>query len=165
MKHEKDETVNNMEKFLTNEIFETIFELNKSDIFDHYDITKTNDNKYNVKYCFKKGIICKDQHHYIDLKFKTIRKVDKNKTKFYIVGEDNNQNNENTCYYLSNYTKLEIENLILFFIHKIKRNGKTSIKIDYAMNCCYKKISGIILENFKQIIEKIIERIKLYLYF
>ena len=156
-------TAVDIEKFLTNEIFEAIFELNKTDIFDHYEITQNDDNEYIVKYCLKNGMLHKDLQHYIDFRFKTIKKERNNKIKFYIVGEENNDSSIKECYYLSNYTKLHVENIIFYFVYRIKSNGNISIKADYAMNCCYKNINGVILENLKLMLEKIVKQLEQYL--
>jgi len=158
-----DGTAVDIEKFLTNEIFEAIFELNKTDIFDHYEITQNNDSESIVKYCLKNGVLHKDLQHYIDFRFKTIKKERNNKIKFYIVGEENNDNSNKGCYYLSNYTKLHVENIIFSFIYRRKRNGSISIKADYATSCCYKNINGVILENLKLILEKIVKQLEQYL--
>ena len=64
MEHEIDR---NIESSLMEEIFETIFEVSKIDIFEHYEIENKDEDEKIVKYCFKRDIISKYKQHFIQI--------------------------------------------------------------------------------------------------
>ena len=163
MEHDSNETKIDMEKFLTQEIFETIFELNKIDMFDHYEICNINNKERMVRYCFKRDLITKGQQNYIEFIFKSIRKASSKKTKVYIVGEEYDDFNNTPCDFSSSYKKLHVDNIVFLLTYKIKDNNDLSIKTDHAIRCSYKRIGRLEFEGLKKQLEKITERITHFL--
>ena len=159
MEHEIDR---NIESSLMEEIFETIFEVSKIDIFEHYEMENTDEDEKIVKYCFKRDIISKNRQHFIDLKYNIIKKIEDNVNTYFIIGSK--YDNSNTpCYYLSHYRKLDLDNIILVVDFEKRKNITTKVTMDYAIKGNHKKINAEMMEGIKEVLKTTVKRIKSYL--
>lgn len=152
----------NIENLLMKEIFETIFEVSKIDIFEHYEIENKDEDEKRVKYCFKRDIISKGKQYFIDLNYNIIKKKEGNINTYFIVGSKY-ENSEPPCYYLSNYRKLDLDNIILVIDFEKRKNKKTKVGMDYAIKGNHKKITSEMIEGIENVLEITIRRIKSYL--